>query len=235
MIRRFVRFLTTAGPTVRCIANATRGERSGSGRNSSRSGPRPARRPSALRRSKAARPESPTITPPTGPDPSGDATGSPLGHHACSCGPGIRACGAACARSADMDASSFLPRGHHDAVRAGGRAVVASKAVDQRRPRRPTLGSPIPRGNQNDQHGWRRKRQFTIDRQSTRTNHTCVTDLPSVSLPSGPIGLSRLFGACSSPSLRPGGALLRSPTHRRSSMVGTTSGWVVVGGAPGRT
>ena len=64
--RRFVRFLTTAVPTVRGIANAKRGRWLVSGRTTSRIGPRPRRVPSARSRANARWPASRSITPTSG-------------------------------------------------------------------------------------------------------------------------------------------------------------------------
>lgn len=70
--RRFVRFRTTAEPTERGMANATHASSVGSGRTTSRIGPRPRRSPSARSRAKARRPVSRSITPTIGRGPSGD-------------------------------------------------------------------------------------------------------------------------------------------------------------------
>ena len=110
-IRRRIRFRTTAPPTSREIANATREIGSESGRYCNRNGPRPALTPSERRRSRERRPESPTITRPIGPDPSGDELGSRLARRGYSCGCGTRASCVACGHSAGKDASSLLPQG----------------------------------------------------------------------------------------------------------------------------
>lgn len=103
--RRLVRFLTTAEPTERGIANANRASSSSSGRTTSRIGPRPRRSPSARRRSKARRPESRPITPRGGRGPSGDGHAERRGRRGCSSGTGSRASWHACERWADTGAS----------------------------------------------------------------------------------------------------------------------------------
>ena len=104
--RRFVRFLTTALPTERGIANAKRGCWVVSGRTTSRIGPRPRRVPSARSRANARWPASRSITRTSGRGPSDDEN---VGRHArlgCSSVTGTRASWHACERWADRDASS---------------------------------------------------------------------------------------------------------------------------------
>ncbi len=110
-IRRRTRFRSTAFPTERGIANAIRAfGAAGSGRDTSRRGPRPRRSPSARRRAKARRPETRSITRTAACGPSGDGRGGRHVPHGCSCGRGSRASCSACARSVDTAASSVPPR-----------------------------------------------------------------------------------------------------------------------------
>ena len=104
--RRFVRFLTTALPTERGIANAKRGCWVVSGRTTSRIGPRPRRVPSARSRANARWPASRSITPTSGRGPSDDENGGRHGRLGCSSVTGTRASWHACERWADRDASS---------------------------------------------------------------------------------------------------------------------------------
>ena len=89
--RRFVRFLTTAVPTVRGIANAKRGCWVLSGRTTSRIGPRPRRVPSARSRANARWPASRSVTPTNGRGPSDDENGGRHGRLGCSSVTGTRA------------------------------------------------------------------------------------------------------------------------------------------------
>ena len=104
--RRFVRFLTTALPTERGIANAKRGCWVVSGRTTSRIGPRPRRVPSARSRANARWPASRSITRTSGRGPSDDENGGRHGRLGCSSVTGTRASWHACERWADRDASS---------------------------------------------------------------------------------------------------------------------------------
>ena len=104
--RRFVRFLTTALPTERGIANAKRGFCAVSGRTTSRIGPRPRRVPSAWSRANAQWPASRSITPTTGRGPSGDENGGRHGRLGCSSVTGTRASWHVCEHWADTGASS---------------------------------------------------------------------------------------------------------------------------------
>lgn len=89
--RRFVRFLTTALPTERGIANAKRGSWAASGRTTSRIGPRPRSVPSARSRANARWPASRSITPTSGRGPSGDENGGRHGRLGYSSVTGTRA------------------------------------------------------------------------------------------------------------------------------------------------
>ena len=104
--RRFVRFLATAVPTERGIANAKRGSCVASDRTTSRIGPRPRREPSSRSREKARWPVSRPITPTSGRGPSGDENEERHGRLECSSGTGTRASWHVCGRWADRDASS---------------------------------------------------------------------------------------------------------------------------------
>ena len=104
--RRFVRFLTTALPTERGIANAKRGCWVASGRTTRRIDPRPRRVPSAWSRLNARWPTSRSITPTGGCGPSDDENGGRHGRLGCSSVTGTRAFWHACEHWADMDASS---------------------------------------------------------------------------------------------------------------------------------
>ena len=104
--RRFIRFLTTALPTERGIANAKRGCWVVSGRTTSRIGPRPRRVPSARSWANARWPASRSITPTSGCGPSDDENGGRHGRLGCSSVTGTRAFWHACEHWADRDASS---------------------------------------------------------------------------------------------------------------------------------
>jgi hypothetical protein len=103
--RRFARFLTTAFPTERGIANAKRGRLPVSGRTTSRIGPRPRRVPSAWSRANARWPVSRSITPTSGRGPSDDEHGERHGRLGCSSVTGTRASWHVCERWAGRDAS----------------------------------------------------------------------------------------------------------------------------------
>ena len=131
-IRRRIRFRTTAPPTLREIANATRKVEDVVARYCNRTGPRPALAPSARSRARARRLESPAITRPDGSDPSDAVTESRLGHREYSSGRGTRASCVACGHWADTDASSLLPQRTNGSGAIPGRVgpVGAVGAVD---------------------------------------------------------------------------------------------------------
>ncbi len=104
--RRFVRFLTTALPTERGIANAKRGCFEVSGRTTRRIEPRPRRVPSARSRANERWLESRPITPTSGCGPSDDENGGRHGRLECSSVTETRASSHVCEHWADRDASS---------------------------------------------------------------------------------------------------------------------------------
>lgn len=153
-IRRRIRFRTTAPPTLRDIANATREFGSRVARYCNRNGPRPTLTPSARNRTRAPRLESPAITLPGGRDPSGAAIGSRLDHRECSSGRGTRAFYVACGHLADTYASSLLPQGTIGSGEIPGMvgAVGAVGAVDDD-DHDPNLESPVALGNHTEPAG----------------------------------------------------------------------------------
>ena len=115
--RRRTRLRTTAGPTARPIANATRGgEADGSGRKVHQSTPARARRPSAASRRKTSRSRMRQIKPTGGGGPCRGGPSARPGRHGCSSGDGSRASWHGVGCWVGTCASRHPPRWHSEAV-----------------------------------------------------------------------------------------------------------------------
>jgi hypothetical protein len=110
--RRRSRFLDTAEPTARPMANATcGGTRSGSRTNEHHSGSVRTRTPSRRRRTKASRSRTRSIKPKVGPGPWPGGTSARRDRRGCSCAHGNRACGLGGGCWAGRYASRLTPDG----------------------------------------------------------------------------------------------------------------------------